>query len=91
MVNITEIAAKSILNIMAQRGLDDTIFALDLRVIRGACGVSFTKDIDGILKDFHGLRVNIDPLVMKGDDLYVDFGEVDGKQGIIFKGGLNAN
>lgn len=84
MVRITESAVRAILNIMARKGLDNTEYALDLRIIDGIAGVGFTREKDGIVRMFHDLTVNIDPRVMQ-QDMYLDFGEVDGKQGIIFK------
>jgi len=83
-MRFTESATTAILETMRNRGLDPKEFVFDVSIREnGAVGIGFTKDRAGVASQYGDLTVmighNID---MEG--VVVDFGEVDGRRGIIF-------
>lgn len=84
-MNITKQAATEILRVMSEVDLDIQKFAASFEFVNGGVGFSFTKDTFGKEYKFHGLRVIVDERI-ETEDMIIDFSEVDGRKGLIFKG-----
>ena len=88
---ITESAANAILGIMKKTDLDpETIVLRFDHLDNGALGFTFSKENNPNIQNFHGLKV------LLGNNSYmvntiIDFGEINGKKGIIFMENKNDN
>lgn len=90
MIQITESATNAILKIMVKANLDTKTFAFDIGMQDGLMGFGFTKDLNGVVENHNGLTINVDPRILYGKNLSIDFGDLNGKQGFLF-GEKNAN
>ena len=82
MLKVSESAAKLIVMVMKRHSMSLMDYAFDVRITRGTCGIGFVREVDGIVKNFYGLRVNIDPRFT--DNMLIDVREIDGKTGLVF-------
>jgi hypothetical protein len=89
-MKLTESAATAILEVMKKKGLDHKKTFLEIGVFDSALGMSFTRDKNGRLVKFGNLSVviahNVDTT-----GVVIDFGEVNGRKGLIFLGEENVN
>lgn len=87
-MKLTESAANAILNVMKKRKLDPKKIVFEFHLLNnGGIGIGFTRDRQGVSQQYGELTVMIGNGVEMGDTI-VDFGEVDGRMGIIL---LNNN
>lgn len=84
-MRITESASNAILNTMASKGLDPNKTYLEIGIFDGNLGISFTRDKMGRELKIGDLTVIVSGMV-DSNGIIVDFGEVDGKKGLIFLG-----
>lgn len=83
-MKVTNSAIEIILDIMQKRGLDPSKTFLEVRLLEnGALGFGFTRDRLGKLIKFGDLSV-IEAFGTETSDTVIDFGEVNGKKGLIF-------
>lgn len=88
---ITESAANAILNVMKKNELDPKLFLLQFdRLKNGALGFTFSMENMHKSREFHGLKILLQPEVNM-DGVTVDFGEINGRKGIIFMEKQNDN
>lgn len=89
-MKISESASKVILSIMEKNNLDPKSYYLKFEIMtNGALGFTFTSESEKC-EYHHGLGVCVDASVsMK--DTFVDYGEVNGRKGIIFMENKNGN
>lgn len=88
-MQITESAANVILKVMSNNGLDSKEFLLNFETLdNGALGFTFSKDDGSESREFYGLRVSVGQSI---GDITVDVSEIDGRHGITFLEGTNAN
>jgi hypothetical protein len=89
-MKITESAAEAILQVMIKKGLNPKTTYLEIGVFDGNLGLTFTRDRDGRVDRIGALSVvvatNVDTT-----GVVVDFGEVNGRKGLIFLGEENVN
>lgn len=89
-MKITESAANAILQVMIRKGLNPKKTFLEIGVFEGNLGLGFTQDR-------HGKVIHFGPLVVvvasnvDTTGVVVDFGEIDGRKGLIFLGEENVN
>lgn len=83
-MRFTESAANAILNVMNSKGLDPKQFVFEISVRdNGAVGIGFTRERAGTAHQYGDLVVMVGHDVDM-DGVVVDFGEVNGRQGIAF-------
>lgn len=83
-MKFTESAVDAILGTMKRKGLSPKEFIFELSIREnGAFGIGFSKDRVGFKHQYGDLVIMVGPnLDMSG--ITIDFGEIDGRQGIIF-------
>lgn len=83
-MTITQPAIELILVIMKKNDLNPLFTYLQLERVKGACGISFVREYTtGQKLTFGALKVIVkDPELSK---VSVDFGEVNGRKGLIFR------
>ena len=81
---ITLKAVDAILKTMESKGLDPKTVFMEIGIFDGNLGIAFTRDKFGKVIDLGGLNV-IFQNNLEFEDITVDFVEVDGKTGLIFK------
>ena len=90
-MKITDKAAQAILGVMFKKGLDPKTFFLEIGLFSNAMGKSgkfgmaFTQDKDGQLLQFGQLTVIVNHDI-DTTGVVIDFGEVNGRFGLIFSG-----
>lgn len=87
-MKITDAAVKAILDVMASNGMDTKTTFLEIGVFKGAIGLGFTRDRIGVMDKYGDLNVMIDPSI-DTTGVVIDFGEIEGKRGLIFLGDEN--
>ncbi len=89
-MKITPAAADAILKVMAKKGLNPKKFFLEIGVFEGNLGLGFTDERHGKVLTFGNLSVviahNVDTT-----GAVVDFGEIDGRKGLLFTGEQDVN
>lgn len=84
-MRITESAVKAILDVMNKKGLNPKKIHLEIGVFEGGLGLGFTNEGIGQRQHFGDLSVVISHSV-DTEGVVMDFGEVDGRKGLIFLG-----
>lgn len=87
-MRITEAAVGTILHIMEKKGLDYKNTFFEIGVFEGNLGICFTKESFGKIIEFDNLKVIISSEV-DASKLLIDYGEANGKKGLIFLGEEN--
>lgn len=83
-MKITDSAAQIILEIMKKKRLDPKEFVFEFHLLEnGGVGIGFTKDRQGLAIKHGELTIMIGHGVDMGDTV-VDYGEIDGRMGLIF-------
>ena len=83
-MKLTDPASKAILEVMKKRKLDPKKFVFEFfRLENGGVGIGFAKDRHGTAFQYGDLTVMVGHNVDLGD-ITVDFGEVNGRNGLIF-------
>ncbi len=83
-MRLTDSAASAILEVMKKRRLDPKQVVFEFNLLdNGGVGIGFTKDRQGTAQQYGELTVMIGNGVEMGDTV-VDYGEVNGRNGIIF-------
>ncbi len=83
-MRLTDSAAAAILEVMKKRRLDPKKIVFEFhRLDNGGVGIGFTKDRQGTAQQYGELTVMIGNGVDMGETV-VDYGEVNGRMGIIF-------
>lgn len=83
-MKLTDSAAAAILEVMKKRRLDPKKIKFEFHLLEnGGVGIGFTPDRHGTVQQYGDLTVVIGRGVDMGNTV-VDFGEVDGRMGIIF-------
>ena len=83
-MRVTENATEAIIGVMISKGLPIDTWALEICVLdNGALGMGFTRERQGLAIKFGELTVMIAKNV-DSEDVVIDFGEVEGKQGLVF-------
>lgn len=89
-MRITEAATNAIINVMKSKGLDTKKTYLEIGVFEGNLGIGFTREPVGkTIKSGELMLVTSSKLDTEG--VIIDFGEVNGKMGLIFLGEENVN
>lgn len=89
-MRLTEAAADAILNVMKTKGLNPKKIFLEIGTFDGNLGIAFTSEQMGKTIKFGGLSVVVQDNV-NSTGIVVDFGEVNGKKGLIFLGEEHVN
>lgn len=87
-MKMTEAAAEMILQVMKKKGLNPQKIFLEIGVFNGNLGMTFTNERAGRQIRFGDLIVYMAGNI-NSTGIVVDFGEVDGRKGLIFKGDEN--
>lgn len=83
-MKVTEYAVGAILAVMEKKKLDPAEFYFGVKQLdNGALGIGFTDEPEGPVMEYGSLRVTIAHNI-NTEGVVVDFGEVDGKQGLVF-------
>jgi hypothetical protein len=83
-MKLTNSAAAAILEVMKKRKLDPDKVVFEFHLLKnGGIGIGFTKDRQGQSFQYGELTVMVGNGVDMGDTI-VDYGEVNGRLGIIF-------
>jgi hypothetical protein len=83
-MRLTKYASEAILSVMDRIGLDPAKCYFGVKQLdNGALGIGFTEESEGETTEHGKLRVTIANNV-NTENVVVDFGEVDGKQGLVF-------
>jgi hypothetical protein len=83
-MKLTDSAVNAILGVMNRRRLDPKKVVFEFHLLdNGGVGIGFTKDRQGESQQYGDLTVMIGNGVNMGDTV-IDFGEVNGRTGIIF-------
>ena len=83
-MRVTENATEAIIGVMDSKGLPHKEWALEICTLdNGTLGMGFTKERQGHAIEFGELTVMIADNV-DSEGVVVDFGEVEGKQGLVF-------
>lgn len=89
-MRITDNAANAIVNVMKTKGLNPKDTFLEIGVFEGNLGMSFSKDAMGKMIK-HGELTMVISSEVDSTGVVIDFGEVNGKKGLIFLGEQNVN
>lgn len=89
-MRITESASAAILGVMTKKGLNPKKIFLEIGLFHDNLGLAFTKEKMGKLVQFGGLNVVINNNI-DTTDVVIDFGEVNGRKGLIFLGEEHVN
>jgi hypothetical protein len=89
-MRITESAANAVVQVMIRKGLNPKKTFLEVGVFDGGLGISFTNERNGNLMQVGPLSVIIASNV-DTTGVVMDFGEVEGRKGLIFLGEDNVN
>ena len=84
-MRITESASNAIINAMKSKGLDLNTTFLEIGVFDGNLGMGFTRNPIGTTIKTGELSIVISSNI-NTEGIVVDFGEVNGKQGLVFLG-----
>jgi hypothetical protein len=84
-MKIKEEAAKAVLQVMQRKGLDPKKHYLEFAANNDGITVSFTNERYGKVLQFGELSVCVSPL-LDTTGVIVDFGEIEGRKGLIFLG-----
>jgi hypothetical protein len=84
-MKITESANQMIVYTMKKKGLDPSKVFLEIGIFNGDLGMGFTREPFGKIMKEGELNLVLSGQV-DADNLTVDYGEVDGKKGLIFLG-----
>lgn len=83
-MRLTDSAAAALLEVMKNRKLDPKKIVFQFHLLdNGGVGIGFTRDRQGTLQQYGELTVMVGHGVDMGETV-VDFGEVNGRKGIIF-------
>lgn len=83
-MRVTENATEAIIGVMKSKGLPIDTWALEICTLdNGALGMGFTRERQGHAIEFGKLTVMIADNV-NSEGVVIDFGEVKGKQGLVF-------
>ena len=83
-MRITEYAVDAITGVMEAKGLDvEKCYFSVKQLDNGALGIGFAEEPEGKIMEFGKLRVTIATNI-NTEGVVVDFGEVEGKQGLVF-------
>ena len=89
-MKITDSASIAITNVMKSKGLNPKTTFLEIGVFEGNLGIGFTREPIGKTVKYGELNVVITSQVDTAG-IIVDYGEVNGKRGLIFLGEENVN
>ena len=89
-MQITETAAQAILEVMKSKGLNPKTAFLEIGVFEGNLGLGFTRTPIGTTVKKGELSVVVSSQV-DTNGVTIDFGEVNGKMGLIFLGEQNVD
>lgn len=84
-MKITESASQIIVQTMRKKGLDPDKVFFEIGVFEGNLGLGFTREPLGKIVKQGELNLVVSNEV-DSDDMTIDYGEIDGKKGIIFLG-----
>jgi hypothetical protein len=83
-MKLTDSAVTAILDVMKKKRLDPKKIVFEFHLLgNGGIGIGFTRDRQGISQEYGELTVMIGNGVEMGETV-IDFGEVNGRMGIIF-------
>lgn len=83
-MKITDTAVEAILDVMDRKQLDPNRIFFEMKILpNGAVGIGFSQECGGEIQQFGRLSAIIDKQI-DADGVVIDFGEVNGKKGIIF-------
>lgn len=82
-MKITETATNAIIGVMKKKGLDPKKTFLEVGLFEGNLGMTFSRDRVGRTIQFGDLTVVVQNNV-DSDGVVIDFGEVNGRMGLIF-------
>jgi hypothetical protein len=83
-MRVTESAANAIVHVMSSKKLPPEEWSLEICTLEnGALGMGFTQEKKGHVVEFGDLSVVVADNV-NSEGVVVDFGEVEGKQGLVF-------
>lgn len=83
-MKLTNSARNAILQVMKSRGLEPSQWFMEFKLLKnGAVGLGFTPEPDEQILTFGELRLTVDGMI-DTTGVVLDFGEVDGRMGLIF-------
>lgn len=89
-MRITDSASDAIVKVMKSKGLNPKTTYLEIGVFEGNLGMGFTRHPIGKIIKQGELSVVLSSAV-DTDEIIVDYGEVNGRTGLIFLGEENVN
>ncbi len=84
-MEITESAVNSILNIMKSKGLNPKNTFFEIGIFEGNLGLGFTREKIGKIVKKGDLTIIVASTI-ESENIKIDFGEVNGKKGLVFLG-----
>lgn len=85
-MKITEAATEAILGVMKAKGLNSKTTFLQIGIFEGNLGLGFIREKTGQVYQFGDLAAVVSNNCIK-EDVVIDYGEVNGKKGLIFMEG----
>lgn len=89
-MKITESASQIVVHTMKKKGLDPTKVFLEIGIFEGNLGLGFTREPFGKIIKQGELNLVVSDGV-DSSNMTIDYGEIDGKRGLIFLGENNVN
>lgn len=89
-MRITDSAANAILNVMKSKGLNPKNTLLEIGVFEGNLGLGFTRSPIGNIIQNGDLSIVISSKI-DTQGIVIDFGEINGKKGLVFLGDENVD
>lgn len=89
-MRITDNAANAIVSVMKLKGLNPKDTFLEIGVFEGNLGMGFSRDAMGKMIK-HGELTMVISSEVDSTGVVIDFGEVNGKKGLIFLGEKDVN